>query len=109
VTLRRPPKIGNLLTPSLETSVEQQMLAELRAAVEKIDGVAGQVRDMRNNLMGSGEPDRETSYGRLPMVEATVKALDSRVDRLEKSIIRYVGLASGAGFVIGVLLHFLWK
>lgn len=101
MTLQKRPRRGNLMEPSIEVELEQQVLTEIR-------GVAGQVRDIKTILFGTGDAG-ETEYGRIPMVEASVKALDGRVDRLEKLMIRYVALATGAGFVIGLLLRFLWK
>jgi hypothetical protein len=95
VTLQRPPRKGNLLAPSLETSVELQILSEIQAIRseqqglrEGQEGARGQIRDMRTILMGSGEPSGETQYGRIPMVEASVKALDDRVDVLESNQVK---------------------
>lgn len=101
MTLQKRPRRGNLLEPSLETTTELQVLTEIR-------GVAGQVRDIKTILFGTGDAG-ETEYGRLPMVEKSVGLLEVRVDRLEKLMIRYVAAATGAGFVIGLLLRFIWK
>lgn len=82
------------LTP--ETTVNTEVLQELR-------GVAGQVRDLRTILMGSGEPGEETEYGRIKMLERTAEFHEKRLVRLE----RVVWLYTGGGFVIGFLLHYM--
>lgn len=78
MTLQRPPRKGNLLAPSLETSVELQIL-------QRIEGVAGTLRDVQSQLFGSGDAGRETPYGRMPMVERTAERALSKADALESS------------------------
>lgn len=68
MTLMRQARKGNTIQqePAVEMSVGPELLLELRA-------VAGQVRDLRTVLMGSGEPTGETQYGRIPMLESDMK------------------------------------
>jgi hypothetical protein len=77
MTLMRQARKGNTLTqePALETSLEQQILAELKELRGRAETQSGQIRDMRTILMGSGEPTGETQYGRIPMLETDVKDL----------------------------------
>lgn len=90
------------LTPAIqvEQSLELQVLNEV-----------GQVRSMVRELTIKlfGDATIESSEGRLPALKATVESLSERVTRLEQRMIWYVGLATGAGFVIGTFLHLLAK
>ena len=97
----KAPRKGNLVTPSpsVEVDVEQQILAELQ-------GLKGQVRDLRTILMGDGD-DGETAYGRLPMVETKVAAHQSEIEALKKEMQTFQFLktqAAGVGhWVSGIL------
>jgi hypothetical protein len=78
MALMKGPRKGNLLEPSLETSLEQQILS-------RIEGVAGTLRDVQSQLFGSGDSGRETPYGRMPMVERTAERALNKAEVLETS------------------------
>lgn len=90
------------LTPAIATqpSLEMQVLTE-------VGEVRSMVRELTIKLLG--DATIESHNGRLPALEATVKTLTERVTRLEQKMLWYVGLATGAGFVIGTMLHLLVK
>jgi hypothetical protein len=61
-----------------QVTVEQQLLTALEA-------LQGQVRDLRTNLMGSGEPEHENEHGRLPRAETNIKQNARDVEWLKDS------------------------
>ena len=70
----------------------------MREVLDQLDEIKGQVRDLRTVLMGHGA-DGETPYGRIPMVEADVKDLQSRMTSVEKMNIR-TGLIVNAAIAV---------
>lgn len=91
------------MEPTLDISLEQQILAQLQGLREGQQGTQGQIRDIRTTLMGSGEPSGETQYGRIPMVETAVKGLEGRVDILEDNQLKASAYWNSARWIAGVI------
>jgi hypothetical protein len=89
---------------SVEATLDQQILLELQ-------GLKGQVRDLRMSLMGSGDAG-ETEHGRLPIAESAIDSIDNRLKVLEDAHVRYgvygrfiTGGSAAAAGIIGVAVE----
>jgi hypothetical protein len=86
------------VVPELTVAVQlAQILEDGRATRSAIDHL---------NIKMFGDLSVE-GVGRFTLLESAVKDLRDRVDKLEKSVLRYVSWATGAGFVAGLILHYL--
>jgi hypothetical protein len=65
------------------------------------------------NIKLFGDATVENEKGRFPQLEAAVKGLTDRVDKLEKALIRYTAMATVVGFLgsaaVYALFHWLIK
>jgi hypothetical protein len=89
--LMRPPRKGVGMmqqpAPSLEISLEQQILTEIQGLREEVGGTRSQIRDMRTMLFGIGEEGvPETAQGRLARQDARIAAVEAKGDAQEKEI-----------------------
>lgn len=97
--LRPAPNLEPHAEITREALLEQQILATLENVGKEVGGLRGQVRDLRTVLLGAGDGG-ETAFGRLPMVENKVAAVEVRVGNLESSTSQlqaYRNNASGIG------------
>ena len=81
--------------PVQEPSLESTILGELQ-------GLRGQVRDLRTVLMGTGG-EGETPHGRLPLVEAKVGDHETRIKTLETAQIA-VAAYWNSGKIVGHII-----
>lgn len=82
MALVRQPRKRNMLQqePIVETSLGPQLLTELQ-------GVAGQVRDLRTMLFGVGDPAApETAQGRLSRQDSRIDAVEKKAETNERDI-----------------------
>lgn len=103
--------------PTLEDTLEQQILQELQKVSRGQDSLKGQVRDLRMSLMGNGD-EGETEHGRLPIAESEIKEIKSDVKMLKEAHVRYgvygkfitagsAAIAAGVGIAIEAIYHSL--
>lgn len=79
-----------------------EILAEVRGSREELVGLKGQMRDLRTVLMGAGDHG-ETQFGRLPMVERQLAALEREVALLKEMRLTahtYWSMAAVAGHLL---------
>ena len=74
------------VTPAVEMTLEQQILAELQGLRDDVAGARGQFRDLRVMLMGSGEEDVETQHGRLSIMDRRLDKHETRIEANETGI-----------------------
>jgi hypothetical protein len=95
---------------SLETTVEQRILAELQRLTTSVGKVEHNQQLMSVRLLG--DVDGDTEHGRLPIVEAKVTNHDGRLSALESDNIRwraYIAAAACFGGIVGSVLSLIGR
>ena len=86
------------LTPAVqvEQSLELQILAELRDLRKDAQVNIGQLRDLKQMLVGTADGPVELPHGRLVQLESRMKATESDISALKASDIRVMAYWNAA-------------